>query len=478
MSGDRNVQVVVSLGCRCRQPSKKGRGQVDGELTPISRPRPSNASSFRDHADTYSAVSATLGSARQSQGTKESLLKLTSSAPNSEFSVSEDEFLKGSSIIRLPIMPRDAVGANDDILTPIGPVLSGICFYIDPALSRELQLKIAEAAAEGGASLVGGDRIATHIICERSSLAKYVQYEANIVTPLWVLKTVREKIQLRLVHLSADLVTQLLLLLDNAGKSDSLQDANNVHMNIEEDLDEFKSFNQGLQVRERQVEMLAAKAVVRKRRGPQQQPCRTLPQPLTPASLLEFIYWSVTEPPSTARLHADMAHANAGLQQAIGSAEQSSMIIFDEQDTTKKPILSMIPESEASQPRDIAYGGAFLTILFPIDRFSEMGPSSRSYFSPYGFTAKQILDHVYAFYEEYISFDEIQTAVYTDSKYADKLRTIYATPETIELGYVPVKRSTFIGGKKLFGGLRRLGSENPCQIYELQLNVIGSENAS
>lgn len=41
----------------------------------------------------------------------------------------------------------------------------------------------------------------------------------------------------------------------------------------------------------------------------------------------------------------------------------------------------------------------FLTILFPVDRFSEMGPSSRTYFSNNGFTCLQILDYIYAFYQ-------------------------------------------------------------------------------
>ncbi|KAM7267752.1 hypothetical protein ACFE04_009918 [Oxalis oulophora] len=49
----------------------------------------------------------------------------------------------------------------------------------------------------------------------------------------------------------------------------------------------------------------------------------------------------------------------------------------------------------------------FLTILFPIDRYSETGPSSRTFFSNNGFTCLQVLDHIYAFYQENMSTHEI-----------------------------------------------------------------------
>jgi len=50
-----------------------------------------------------------------------------------------------------------------------------------------------------------------------------------------------------------------------------------------------------------------------------------------------------------------------------------------------------------SEKREVIYQGAFLTILFPIDRFGEMGPSARTFFSEKGFTRLQILDHIYSF---------------------------------------------------------------------------------
>jgi hypothetical protein len=45
------------------------------------------------------------------------------------------------------------------------------------------------------------------------------------------------------------------------------------------------------------------------------------------------------------------------------------------------------------------FRGAFLTILFPIDRFSELGPSSRTFFSEGGFSREQIIELIHSFYQ-------------------------------------------------------------------------------
>lgn len=52
-----------------------------------------------------------------------------------------------------------------------------------------------------------------------------------------------------------------------------------------------------------------------------------------------------------------------------------------------------------SEKSELIFKNHFLTILFPIDRFSEIGPSSRTFFSHDGFTCLQVLDHIHAFYQ-------------------------------------------------------------------------------
>lgn len=52
-----------------------------------------------------------------------------------------------------------------------------------------------------------------------------------------------------------------------------------------------------------------------------------------------------------------------------------------------------------SEKREIVFRGAFLTILFPIDRFSELGPSSRTFFSEEGFSREKIIESINSFYQ-------------------------------------------------------------------------------
>lgn len=52
-----------------------------------------------------------------------------------------------------------------------------------------------------------------------------------------------------------------------------------------------------------------------------------------------------------------------------------------------------------SEKMEVIFKNHFITILFPVDRFGEMGPSSRTFFSDSGFTCSQLLDHIYAFYQ-------------------------------------------------------------------------------
>lgn len=55
----------------------------------------------------------------------------------------------------------------------------------------------------------------------------------------------------------------------------------------------------------------------------------------------------------------------------------------------------------------------FLTILFPVDRFGEMGPCSRTFFSDTGFTCLRVLGHIYAFYQVLRCFPAIYIYLYS-----------------------------------------------------------------
>lgn len=55
---------------------------------------------------------------------------------------------------------------------------------------------------------------ATHVVCEGPSVQKYLGHSSNLVTPLWVLKSAKEKSLQRLVHLSTDLARYTGAMLD------------------------------------------------------------------------------------------------------------------------------------------------------------------------------------------------------------------------------------------------------------------------
>ena len=67
---------------------------------------------------------------------------------------------------------------------------------------------------------------------------------------------------------------------------------------------------------------------------------------------------------------------------------------------------------------------------------------------------REILDHIHSFYQENLSPDEIEVAIHTDSKHADRLRHLYASNEALDLGYVSVKRSEVLGSQRSFEALK------------------------
>ncbi|EFJ11244.1 hypothetical protein SELMODRAFT_447083, partial [Selaginella moellendorffii] len=188
---------------------------------------------------------------------------------------------------------------------PRKPMFSGICFYIDNDISTELQIKaikslkssfrssrlkkVVEAAVKEGATCISDWYIgcnATHIVCEDNALVKYVGYKIHLVSPMWVLRTVKEHAWYHLVHISLDLLRHFPHLLDK------------------------------LKLDESESRVRAARDSIRRRRGPSMQPCRALPRPITPQSMMESICWSVSEPPSTAQLYLDNSDGTGHYDQA------------------------------------------------------------------------------------------------------------------------------------------------------------------
>lgn len=337
--------------------------------------------------------------------------------------------------------------------------LSGQSVYLDSDISTELQNKVIDAATREGASVVDKWYVgsnASHVVCEGTSIRRYLGHCNSLVTPLWLLKTAKEQHLQRLVHLSADLARQLGTMLDNYHNGPLKQETKKNDI-----VSEGLSCKASLEERQKIVNF--AKSGVRNRRGRKMQTCQTPIRPITPSSLLDSICWSISEPTSTASIYTDSFSSDDG-------HENYPRTFFDAKGDGKDSEASFAnltrPLTE-SVKKELIFKDHFLTILFPIDRFGEMGPSSRTFFSDKGFTCFQVLDHIYAFYQENMSAQEIEVAIHTDSRHADRLRSVYCSKETADSGFVSFKRIDFLGSRRSFEMLKRVSGDNNSNVYEL-----------
>ncbi|XP_012077172.1 uncharacterized protein LOC105638063 isoform X2 [Jatropha curcas] len=347
----------------------------------------------------------------------------------------------------------------------IEPVLSGNSMYIDSDISDEMRNKVYEAATREGATFLDRWFVgcgASYIVCEGASVQRYLGHSNNLVTPLWVLKTAKEKHVQRLVRMSTDLTRQVGIMLENYQNGIAGQE-----INKENGPQDAKGLRSNASYEERQHIVNFAKNGVRSRRGRRMQTCQTPIRPITPSSLLDSICWSISEPTSTASIYTDSFSSE-------DVSEHHTSVFFDAKGDIKDSEASFAnltrPLTE-SEKTELVFKNHFLTILFPIDRFSEMGPSSRTFFSENGFTCLKVLDHIYAFYQENMSASEIEVAIHTDSRHADRLRSVYSSKETSELGYLIFKRIDFLGSRKSFEMLKRVTGDNNSNVYELLIRA-------
>lgn len=348
-------------------------------------------------------------------------------------------------------------------------VLSSESIYVDSDVSAELKKKVVDAAIREGASILEHWFVgcpASHVVCEGSAIRRYMGHTNHLVTPLWILKTVKEKSLQRLVHLSSDLARQVALILENAQITLKEQASHGESINLNTTNSEkslsCKKSEENIEGRQKLVDM--AKTGVRSRRSRRMQSCQMPIHPITPNNLMESICWSVSEPTSSARIYTE----SSGVEEAT---EQHTSIVFDARADGRdsEQLLDNFsrPLSE-SEKREVIFKNHFLTILFPIDRFGELGPSSRTFFSDGGFSCLQVLDYIYNFYQENMSTEEIEIAIHTDSRHADRLRSLYASKESIDQGFVLFRRIEFLGSRRHFEALKRVSGEDNSNVYQLQ----------
>lgn len=355
--------------------------------------------------------------------------------------------------------------SRSDPKNSLSSMLSGHTLYIDSDISDELRNKVLEAASKEGALVVDRWFVgcnASYVVCEGNSLHRYVGHSNNIVTPLWILKTAKDRYLQRLVHMSADLARQIGTVLENS--QNGIEEEVNNAGNFSQDTPSFRS---NASYEERQQVVHLAKTGVRNRRGHRMQTCQTPIRPISPSSLLDSICWTISEPTSTASVFTDSC--------SVEDVNEHQSIFFDANGDGQDSRASFTNSTRSlteSERNELIFKNHFLTILFPVDRFSEMGPSSRTYFSNNGFTCLQILDYIYSFYQENMLSHEIEAAIHTDSRHADRLRALYSSKETVECGGNMIfKRIDFLGSRRSFEMLKRVSGDNNSNVYELLIRA-------
>ncbi|XP_012486317.1 uncharacterized protein LOC105799930 isoform X2 [Gossypium raimondii] len=355
--------------------------------------------------------------------------------------------------------------SRSDPKNSLSSMLSGHTLYIDSDISDELRNKVLEAASKEGALVVDRWFVgcnASYVVCEGNSVHRYVGHSNNIVTPLWILKTAKDRYLQRLVHMSADLARQIGTVLENS--QNGIEGEVNNAGNFSQDTPSFRS---NASYEERQQIVHSAKTGVRNRRGRRMQTCQTPIRPISPSSLLDSICWTISEPTSTASVFTDSC--------SVEDVNEHQSIFFDANGDGQDSRASFTNSTRSlteSERNELIFKNHFLTILFPVDRFSEMGPSSRTYFSNNGFTCLQVLDYIYSFYQENMSSHEIEAAIHTDSRHADRLRASYSSKETVECGGNMIfKRIDFLGSRRSFEMLKRVSGDNNSNVYELLIRA-------
>lgn len=67
-----------------------------------------------------------------------------------------------------------------------------------------------------------------------------------------------------------------------------------------------------------------------------------------------------------------------------------------------------------------------------------------------------------------MSIEEIEVAVHTDSRHADRLRSIYSSKETADIEF---RRIDFLGSRRSFEMLKRVAGDNNSNLYELLIRA-------
>ncbi|KAL9250774.1 hypothetical protein AKJ16_DCAP05664 [Drosera capensis] len=332
----------------------------------------------------------------------------------------------------------------------------GCSVYIDPSISSGLRNKVVEAITCVCAVLIDQWFVgcsASYVVSEQSSIQRYLGHADNIVTPMWFLKASRERSMQRCVDISADLAKEMHILLRNMEESINRQEACGGSCSKDTCISEGNTRHE-----ERLQAARHAKLMVRNRRLQRMQ---IQVHPIFPNILLHTICWSVSDPTSTAAMYIDTSFKE--------NVDQACLCPQRYDNEVEESFANLCRPLAESEKKELILKHHFLTLLFPVDRFGEMGPATRTYFSDTGFECLHVLDLIYGYYQESMTVEEVEAAIHTDSRQGDELRSAYSNALTAEAGRLMYRHIDFVGSRRSFEMLKRVSIDNCSTVYELIL---------
>eukprot|EP00873_Tetraselmis_striata_P037344 jgi/Tetstr1/457608/TSEL_044175.t1 len=315
-------------------------------------------------------------------------------------------------------------------------VFAGVTAVFDKALRSEEVAPLREALLAGGgreaaAAFLGSG--ATHVVCPPSGAGNWLSSGLHVVSPAWVLHSVRAGRTQRCVQLSLDV--QRALPAGAPGAAEEVLPANGSPARKHGDTaapighsaaagvgrNQLDSLRSSREAREALLSGVAAEESA-PMAGRRRRVMRTPPE------LLAGLDWAVTDDPD-----------------AKGAVLADCVIPLD----------------------DVAYSATSITLLLPQDRAGDLGHASRVIAAPGGeLSLLQLMRHVHEFYQEELGLEEQIQAMKAlgqgGSRAAELLRQAF-------LDMKPLRRAELLGSRCCCEGLFKISGDPMGTIYELQL---------
>ncbi|PRW59970.1 BRCT domain DNA repair [Chlorella sorokiniana] len=394
-------------------------------------------------------------------------------------------------------------------------VFGGMLAIVDPSLPPEEQQRVAAALEQGGGRVAAGGSLArgmTHVVCQPDQALKWLSMGVGIVSPAWVLQSLRTGKQQRCLMVSADASRHLPAASTATDGSTQQAAGSEAGSGGGSSGSSMRTAGQQLsgdllaskEARQQALLQLAGQGAAAAGGTRASTPGAAGPAmpgghrpAATPAELLVGVLWSVLESPHTARLEARCKARSAQEEEEVviipdsedEEEEQARLCCISASQAVVADVLCEATEG-ADHPGDgsagaepaaaaaaawqqdvVLHGPASVTLLLPRDARGELGSDTRCFIVPAGrqgareLTAAQLLGLVHSYYAEQLPPGE-QLSLLQAYPAAEGAAAVLR-PAFLELAALP--RGDLLGPRCAFEGLRKATRDPAGAVYEVLL---------